>query len=811
MRKYLSMALLLSLYTCQLFAQENVVDVRALLKKCHQSHPDTTRIQLLLQLSSLYVTNPANIQRIQDSALLMAVQAKQLSKQLKYKRGEMNAAFGIGQSYIATNNITAFRQLLPQMDDTSQIKLMVAYAESQLPDNVDVKSDVDSAIAYSYKAIALSEKIHSVKWKVISLLRLANAVIRKGNNQLSRDLLEQAFNFSRQNNYVAGESGTYQMAAFCFIKDTTILPLIEKYRTQMLADYKKKPDITAQHAIEDDMVNAAVMGFWSAGRADLTEKELLRAIDFGQQFYQRDVTPHYNLVFLYLYKADIEKALFYALDAVKAVEKTGNKDLDERPYMNLGKVYSDMRKWDASLLNYNKAVSLIKQKGFLVSGVLLRMIAEVYTLTNRPAAALPLLKDYLDNALIYDAKDRMFVLESMGNAYYSLGQYETAEKYLQEGATFAAKSFSLSDKYNLYEVLGKVYVKTKQYDKARYYLQSVLNDSTTDFSILKRASHLLLSGIDSAQGNYQSALVHYINGKIIDDSLFKRARTKQIEELTIQYETEKKDKDIKLLKKQTQLQTAEVKREHQQRNFLIAGAGMLILLLILLYSRYNIKKRSNQLLQVQYAHQQQLTEEKEWLIKEVHHRVKNNLQMIISLLHMQRNSLPDEKTFEELSTRIHTISLIHQKLYQVHDLVMVNMREYIEELIKCLDESGIAVQRIKYELQIDEIELDASQSVSVGLILNEAVTNAMKHAFKCGKQGVIQVSLKKAEERKLLLSIRDNGNGLPDGFEKTAEDSIGIELMEVLSEQLDGDLSIENDNGVHISLLFTKQARIVLA
>lgn len=214
---------------------------------------------------------------------------------------------------------------------------------------------------------------------------------------------------------------------------------------------------------------------------------------------------------------------------------------------------------------------------------------------------------------------------------------------------------------------------------------------------------------------------------------------------------------------------------------------------------------AGQLFQMQVAYSKLLSE-KEWLLKEVHHRVKNNLQLVISLLNMQTGYMKDEfalDAFGDIGSRIRAISLIHQRLYrQENNMTMINMRDYITELVGIVDTSPFTAYPVGYQLNIASIELDVSQSVPVGLILNEAINNAIRHAFPGEHNPVIVISMSQQEDTLICLTVADNGRGLPENFNLETNASMGLQLIRTLSDQLDGYLQLENCNGFTLTLQF---------
>lgn len=206
-----------------------------------------------------------------------------------------------------------------------------------------------------------------------------------------------------------------------------------------------------------------------------------------------------------------------------------------------------------------------------------------------------------------------------------------------------------------------------------------------------------------------------------------------------------------------------------------------------------------------------MLDEKEWLLKEIHHRVKNNLQTVISLLNSQSAYLENDMALSAIKNsqhRIHSMSLIHQKLYNSENISTINMPNYIKELIEYLRESFSLGQRIRFELKIDPLELDVAQAVPLGLILNESITNSIKYAFPEDRTGMIYVTLEATSQNKYLLTISDNGVGFDTTISANKINSFGLSLIKGLSDDLDADYSIENKNGTIIKIEFSKEFSI---
>ncbi|MGB9838774.1 MEDS domain-containing protein [Methanothermobacter sp.] len=197
--------------------------------------------------------------------------------------------------------------------------------------------------------------------------------------------------------------------------------------------------------------------------------------------------------------------------------------------------------------------------------------------------------------------------------------------------------------------------------------------------------------------------------------------------------------------------------------------------------------------------------EKEVMLREIHHRVKNNLQIISSLLNLQRCSIQDERAadvFTDSVNRVKSMAMIHEKLYQSESLADLPFSEYIIDLVSEI-RSNYLEKRISVNYDMEDIHLDINRAIPAGLIVNEAVTNAMKHAFKSG-EGELIIRLF-SREGMVHVEVEDDGPGLSADFDTDTGGGLGMDLMRNLASQLDGELRIRGDNGVRVSLVFPAQ------
>jgi len=203
--------------------------------------------------------------------------------------------------------------------------------------------------------------------------------------------------------------------------------------------------------------------------------------------------------------------------------------------------------------------------------------------------------------------------------------------------------------------------------------------------------------------------------------------------------------------------------------------------------------------------------QKEMLLKEIHHRVKNNLQLVMSLLALQSEGVRDPKVrraLDECRGRIRTMAMIHRELYHSRDLASVPMAEYVENIAGHLSLAyGPPTGTAAVEVRVDDISLDPEEAIPCGLILNELVSNALKYAFPETDRGKVGVELRSEGDGRLALIVRDNGVGLPPEVNLEAPASLGLRLVRMLTEQLRGTLEVDRDHGTCFKVTFRPRAR----
>ena len=197
------------------------------------------------------------------------------------------------------------------------------------------------------------------------------------------------------------------------------------------------------------------------------------------------------------------------------------------------------------------------------------------------------------------------------------------------------------------------------------------------------------------------------------------------------------------------------------------------------------------------------------LLNELHHRVKNNLQIMMNLLNLEAGTVNSEEAVSAIrdsQNRLQAMALIHQKLYQEGEVQMVDMKSFIREFISIIRESFYRGSYVRLELDLVSMQLDITQAIPLALILNEAVTNVYKYAFSASsEESVLILTVQTSYEAGTGMAemrIRDNGRGFPAGMDPDAVDTLGVRLMRGLAEQMYGELNMESDGGAIVRIVF---------
>jgi two-component sensor histidine kinase len=291
------------------------------------------------------------------------------------------------------------------------------------------------------------------------------------------------------------------------------------------------------------------------------------------------------------------------------------------------------------------------------------------------------------------------------------------------------------------------------------------------------------------KGNLEKALEFSQQLLVVKDSLLTQEKAKSLAEMQTRYESMKKEDRITLLEKEGLLQAVELEQRQIWIRSLVGGIILVIIIGVLIY--YNLTTVRKNKIHI------------ELLLKELHHRVKNNLQILSSLLSLQSQQLTDDtalKAVKSSESRINAMALIHRKLYTVDQNRTVDIKEYITELIEYLVYSyGYHEKNFKLDLEINEISIDVDKAIPLGLILNELISNAFKHAYQNQPNPRLMINLAYPDAHELNIRIRDNGAGMPPVDEKQRK-TFGMKIVSTLIKELKGRLDVKSENGTTYDL-----------
>lgn len=402
---------------------------------------------------------------------------------------------------------------------------------------------------------------------------------------------------------------------------------------------------------------------------------------------------------------------------------------------------------------------------------------------------------------------------NIGQIYLAQNDFKKAIPLLQKDITY---SKLINDKMNVATSeldLSTCYLNLNNFKLCKQALDSanaiiiLTDDYKSKLKLLKQFAAYYHKSGDLAQ-----AIIYY--NKYIDfkDSIEKQENTTQLIAVQVANQMAEKEKLIAQSQRNFMEKNIEVSKQKTIRNALLFCGIVLIALVI--FISVQLKKANNrkQLLEIKNKQIETRNEiinkslvEKDLLIKEVHHRVKNNLQIISSLMKLQAAKSNNEEvktSLNEAQDRINSMALLHQLLYRNNEMTSLLFNEYLDGLVTQIS-SGFALtnKNITLKTNFVELELDLDTAIPLGLITNELVSNAYKHAFQ-GKEGIITVELTKLVKNTYQLKVADNGDGLPANFDLNSNGSLGLDIVCILSEQINAELKIYNNNGANFEIVF---------
>lgn len=540
-----------------------------------------------------------------------------------------------------------------------------------------------------------------------------------------------------------------------------------------------------------------------------------------------------NLSVAYHALGDYETSIKYLIESIHYRESENSPNIGIS-YGNLGNAYKRQENYTEAILWYQKSLEALQGDNFAKARVVcLRNMGDTYSRMGKYNKAEKNLKASYDIAkgLGNNQRDLAMYHFFMGSMYLKQEKLDSAIYMLNEAIRLFPQKRNFIFRSNSHLHLAEIYLKRIENNSRSK--QILLNkaienaeksrelaESSGVIKQLNEAARVLMKVYGKASNSKKTLQYAELYGTSLD-SLNRLERSKKVIEMQTKFEVEKKELQIELLGKENSLKEADLqqtkKNEAQQRQITIISIIALIISVvaaIFLYRLYGQKKRANAELERKNALISEQKEEKEVLLKEIHHRVKNNLQVVSSLLDLQTNNIDDESTLlaiEDGQSRVQAMALIHQNLYQNQDIGSISFEEYANQLVKQLASVYEKENRVEVELKSKETYFDIDTAIPIGLILNELVSNAYKYAFKEDTKGKLNIRLEEIREGEYALTVSDNGAGLPSDFKVEKTKSLGLRLVHRLSRQLYGQVEYLHEQGAMFRILFkdTNQRKLV--
>ena len=408
-----------------------------------------------------------------------------------------------------------------------------------------------------------------------------------------------------------------------------------------------------------------------------------------------------------------------------------------------------------------------------------------------------------------DSAQQNTILLRLGELYYAQKKYDQAEIYLQQALKLSQKLNNQYNQANALARLSQVYAARKEPEKSLEYNFKSLEKGKEFYDVL-RTNYDQMANVYANKGDFKRAYEYREKYVAIKDSLLKADKAKSLTELQMRYEIGNKQKEIELLTKENNIKALQAKQSKLTAAASLAAFLCILVAAAILLNQFNIKRRSNEQLELANTQIRQTVAEKETLLKEIHHRVKNNLQLVSSLLDWQTEGISDpqiHKVVDEGRSRIRSMALMHEYLYKSESLAHVDVHKYLGDLADSLMRSYRPHTGIGIEKNITHAYFDADTVVPLGLITNELVSNAFKYAFADKANGTVWVMLERLNNEEFKLTVSDNGIGLPDNFDNMLHKSLGMQLVKTLVRQMKGTLQSYNNKGAVFEVQFSAKKK----
>jgi two-component sensor histidine kinase len=820
----------------QLFGQIDLKNsLTDLQTQLHRSTEYKVRLSLALNIGSFYLTNKESSDLTADSASKYAAIAENINHHLQDRDGADQISILKARILIRKEQMKAVDNMIKLASGALYCQLHALAGNYYLEKPGEVKEDLDLA---EYHFNAAQKFAHQKGMPTIELINMVYIY----SLMVERYTEERKCNAYFNNILKIAKS---RHAYLVLDRALRIKAINDLYHFNVVASmYKAESAARSVNDIPGQAFCLKEIGDYHLRQGNIDSAEIY----LNKTLQQYKAIGYKNLQFTYdllvataMVRGNLDKAMRYSLALIKIAEYTGTDISLYAFYSRMGNICTDLGLESQSIMWYRK---------WRESAIMARanFPNEAYSvLANEEIAkgkARQVLRS-LDSAKKVFEHDGGVIYQLPGiraNCYEALRMTDSAEYFLRLSITnMQVRGMKDYLFYTAHKNMALFYVKHGMLNKAEANLHIIFSAGKTVVSAADMAAlYLCQFKIDSARGAYLDAINHFMLSKNISDSIYKAVKLRQTQNLQLQFATAERDHENLMLRNHNNMQNGELEKAGLQRTLITIALVAFIMITSLMFYLYRIKQKTNILLtqsqeeinaqneqlkakteEINTQNEQlhvnqdeitirnlqlnQLLHEKEWLIKEIHHRVKNNLQIISSLLNTQASFLDNEQAvaaIRDSQNRMQAISIVHQRLYQSEDLTTISIKVYIKELANSILDSFHETQRIRLDIDLVDAMPDTGQTVPLGLILNEAITNSIKYAFDKNEKGIISLTSSIIQDNFYELVISDNGRGLPAGFDIYNCQTLGVNMIIGLTEQLCGKFSFATANGTVIKIAF---------
>lgn len=493
-----------------------------------------------------------------------------------------------------------------------------------------------------------------------------------------------------------------------------------------------------------------------------------------------------------------EEALPYFLDAIKIQEKIKDSVGLAFTYNNLGLMYYAQYAYEPARKYIERSLEIDRALGNKseMAGSLINL-GIIYTYLDSLDKSLSLYEQSLGiYSQLADSAGIMVVYTNMAKIYFSQKNYKKALEYNLLNEAYLERNPHPERLSAVYNSLANIYLKLNNAAKSIEYAKRDLEHcQTNNLTYRKQFSYETLSDVYSEMGDYNSANVYLKSYVSLRDSILSEDKNARIAEMQVKYESERKDNEILKVKLEKETDAA---RARKQKTILFVGLLLFAGGLLFVSWAYRSKRRINRLLDEKNKLNEAIIEQKQLMMGEVHHRVKNNLQLISSMIDLESRNVTDDATksiVSDIQKRVGAISILHQFLYDKDkdSIDKADAAMYLRQLGDGLNKSFRSSEKqVDIHYEVEPLQLGTDALVPIGLIVNELITNSFKYAFT-ENGGSIFVRLFR-KEHLLILEVEDNGKGIKD--EPSKSTSFGLTMIRSLCRQLDAVWDVETKNGL---------------